>query len=143
MEPGPALSSGISFQRVETTKESTAEAEAPARTNSLFINQNLRSQNCVVESWRSVQSEVRQEKVRLASEVEAMQATANVKHEEIVHQVAQGSWDAARQEAKAVIDMNEEQCWVAVRQAQAVAEYSQQVAQRVSSEAGEQLRLAR
>ncbi len=38
--------------------------------------------------------------------------------------------------------MNEEQCWVAVRQAEAVAEYSQQVAQRVSSEAGEQLRLA-
>ena len=38
--------------------------------------------------------------------------------------------------------MNEEQCWVAVRQAEAVAEYSQQVAQRVSSEAGEQLRFA-
>ena len=71
-----------------------------------------------------------------------MQATANVKHEEIVHQVAQVSWDAARQQAKAAIDMNEEQCWVAVRQAEAVAEHSQQVAQRVSSEAGEQLRLA-
>ncbi len=40
--------------------------------------------------------------MRLASEVEAMQATANVK-------VAQGSWDAARQEARAVIDMNGEQ----------------------------------
>ncbi len=59
-----------------------------------------------------------------------------------MHQVAQVSWDAARQQAKAAIDMNEEQCWVAVRQAEAVAEYSQQVAQRVSSEAGEQLRLA-
>ena len=92
--------------------------------------------------WRSAQSEVRQEKVRLASEVEAMQATANVKHEEIVHDVAQGSWDAARQEARAAIDVNEEQCWVAVRQAEAVAEYSEQVAQRVSSEAGEELRLA-
>ena len=69
----------------------------------------------MTESWRSVQSEVRQEKVRLASEVEAMQATANVKHEDIVHQVAQVSWGAARQQAKAAIDMNEEQCWVAVR----------------------------
>ena len=38
--------------------------------------------------------------------------------------------------------MKEKQCWVAVRQAEAVAEYSQQVAQRVSSEAGEELRLA-
>ena len=38
--------------------------------------------------------------------------------------------------------MKEGQCGVAVRQAEAVAEYSQQVAQRVSSEAGEQLRLA-
>jgi hypothetical protein len=57
-----------------------------------------------------------------------------------VNQVAQGSWDAA--EARAAIDMNEEQCWVAVRQAGTVAEYSQQVAQRVISEAGEQLRLA-
>jgi hypothetical protein len=38
--------------------------------------------------------------------------------------------------------MNEEQSWVAVRQAEAVAEYSQQVAQRVSSEACEQPRLA-
>ncbi len=71
-----------------------------------------------------------------------MQATANVKHEEIVHQVAQVSWDAARQQAKAAIDMNEEQCWVAVRQAEAVAEHSQQVAQRVRSEAGEQLLFA-
>ena len=38
--------------------------------------------------------------------------------------------------------MNEAQCWVAVRQAEAVAEYSQQAAQRVSSEAGDQLRCA-
>ena len=70
-----------------------------------------------MESWRSVQSEVHQEKVRLASEVEAMQATANVKHEEIVHQVARGSWEAARQEAQAAADLNEERCWLAVRQA--------------------------
>ena len=38
--------------------------------------------------------------------------------------------------AKAAIDMKEEQCWSAVRQAEAVAEYSQQAAQRASSEAG-------
>ena len=71
-----------------------------------------------------------------------MQATANVKHEEIVHQVAQGSWEAAHQEVRAVIDMNEERCGVVVSQAEAVAEYSQQVAQRVRSEAGEQLLFA-
>ena len=90
--PGPALSSGSSFRRVETNKESTADAGTPAQTNNLFITQNVLNQNCMVESLRSAQSEARQEKVRLDSEVEAMQATASVKHEEIVQQVAQGSW---------------------------------------------------
>ena len=71
-----------------------------------------------------------------------MQATANVKHEEIVHQVARGSWNAARQEANEAIDLNEERCRAAMRQAAAVAEYSRLAAQRVSSEAGEQLRWA-
>ena len=140
--PGPALSSGSSFRRVVPTKVSTAEEGTPAHTNNMYILRNVLDQSCVVESWRSVQSEVHQEKARLASEVEAMQATANVKHDEIVRQVAQGSWDAARREAKAAIDVNEEQCWAAVQQAEAVAEYSQQAAQRVSSEAGEQLRFA-
>ena len=68
----------------------------------------------MVESLRSVQSEMHQEKMCLASEVEAMQATANVKHEEIVHRIAQGSWGAARQKAKAVIDLNEGRYWAAV-----------------------------
>ena len=122
---------------------STAEEGTPAHTNNMYIQQNIHSQSCVVESWRSVQREVHQEKARLASEVEAMQATASVIHDEIVRQVAQGSWDAARREAKAAIDVNEEQCWAAAQQAEAVAEYSQQVAQRVSSEASEQLRFAR
>ncbi len=141
-EPGQALSSGSSFRRVSIAREFPAEAGAPAQATSLFIAQNVLNHSCVTESWRSVQSEVRLEKARHASEVEAMQATANVKHEEIVHQVAQVSWGAARQQARSVIDMNEEQCWVAVRQAEAVVECSQQVAQCVSSEAGEQLRLA-
>ena len=122
-EPGQALSSGSSFRRASIAKGFTAEAGAPAQTSNLFITQNILNHNCVTESWRSVQSEMHQEKVRFASEVEAMQVTANVKHEEIVHQVAQVSWDAARQQANAAIDMNEEQCWVAVRQAEAVAEY--------------------
>ena len=61
----------------------------------MYIQQNVLNQSCVVESWRSVQSEVHQEKARLASEVEAMQATANVKHDEIVRQVAQERGDAA------------------------------------------------
>ena len=134
-EPGQALTSGSNFRRVSIAKEFNAEAGAPAQTNKLLTTQNALNHTCVTESWRSVQSDARLEKARLASEVEAMQATANVKHEEIVHQVAQGSWDAARQQAKAAIDMNEEQCWVAVRQAEAVAEYSKQVAQRVSSDA--------
>ena len=86
---------------------------------------------------------MRQEKERLDSEVKAKPATANVKHEEIVHQVAQVSWDAARQEAKAAINLNQDLCRVAVQQSEAVAEHSQQVAQRISSEAGEQLRFAR
>ena len=71
-----------------------------------------------------------------------MQATANVKHDAIVRQVAQKSWDAARREAKAAIDVNEEECCAAVQQAEAVAEYSQRAAQRVTSEAGEQFRFA-
>ena len=54
--------------------------------------------------------------------------------------MAQGSWNAARQEASEAINLNEERCRAAMHQAAAVADYSQQVAQRVSSEAGEQLR---
>ena len=71
-----------------------------------------------------------------------MQAAANVKHEEIVHHVAQGSWRAACREAKAVIYANEGQCWTAMQEAEAVAEYSEQFAQQISSEAGEQLQWA-
>ena len=144
-ELGHALSSGCNFQRVEAIKGPTAEAGALAQINNLnnlVINQTILSQSCVVESREAVQSEMHQERLRLASEVETMQATANAKHEEIVQRVAQVSWDAARQLATAAIDTNEEQCWSAVRQAEAVAEYSQQVAQRASSEAGEQLRFA-
>ena len=59
-----------------------------------------------------------------------------------MHQVAQRSWDAARQKARAVIDSNEELCRAAVQRARALVEYSQQEAQRVSSEAGEHLRFA-
>ena len=81
-EPGQALPSGSSFRRVSIAMELTAEAGAPAQTNNLFITQNVLNHSCVTESWRSVQSEVRLEKARLASEVEAMHATANVKHEE-------------------------------------------------------------
>ena len=46
--------------------------------------------------------------MRLASEVKAMQAIANVKHEDNLRQVAQVSWDAARQAANAAIDLNED-----------------------------------
>ena len=77
--------------------------------------------------------------MRLASEVEAMQATANLEHEEIVHQVVQGSWSAAPQEASEAISLNEERFRAAMLQTAAVAAYFQQVAQRVSSEAGDQL----
>ena len=59
-----------------------------------------------------------------------------------MHQVAQGSWNAARQESNVAIVLNEARCRAAMQQAAAVAEYSQQLAQRVSSEAGEQLRWA-
>ena len=100
-EPGPAPFAGGSFQKLRATKEFTGKPGTPAQMSNVFICQNVLNQSCVVESLRSVQSEVHQEKMHLASEVEAMQATANVKYEEIVHQVAQGSWDAARQEAKA------------------------------------------
>ena len=79
---------------------------ATAQTNNLFITQNILSQSCVIESCRSVQSEVHQEEVRRASEVGAMQATANVKHKEIVHNVAHRRWGAARLEATAVFDPN-------------------------------------
>ena len=120
--PGPALPPGSSFDKVESTKELRTEVWATAQTNNLFIAQNVLNQSCVMEVCRSVQSEAHLEKERLASEVKAMQATANLKHEELVHQVAHVSWDAARQEAKAAIDLNEERCRVAVQQAEVVAE---------------------
>ena len=90
-EPGQALSSGSNFRRVSIAKEFTAEAGAPAQTNNLLIAQHVLNHKCVTESWRSVQSVDRLGKARLASEVEAMQATAKVEHEEIVHQIAQVS----------------------------------------------------
>ena len=54
-----------------------------------------------------------------------MQATANVKHDEIAR-----------------LDSDEDRRWSAMQRARAVAEYSRQEAQRVSSWAGELLQLA-
>ncbi len=59
-EPGQALSSG-NFRRGSIAKDVTAKAGAPEQANNLLITQNVLNQNCVTESWRSVQSEVRLE----------------------------------------------------------------------------------
>ena len=67
-ESGSASLAGGGFQKLRTTEELTGEPGTPAQNT-----QNVLIQGCVVEPWRSVQLEVRQEKVRLASEVEAMQ----------------------------------------------------------------------
>ena len=89
-EPGQVPFAGSSIQKHQVVEEWTEESEMLVRTN-----RGILDQSCVVETWRSVQLEVRQ-KGHLASEAGAMQATANVKHEEIVHNVTQRRWGAAR-----------------------------------------------
>jgi hypothetical protein len=58
------------MQMNRATKELTGETETPVQTNRSTLDQS-----CVVEAWRSVQSEVHQDNGHLASVAGVVQAT--------------------------------------------------------------------